>query len=186
MPIPPPRRDRGGDGRARPGDAGGEPARRPARGADDAGGEARCRPCRTPGDCAAPGGRARVRRPSAHGRCGREKPGYFGQGSRGGKMLHRTGQRSPGRPVRSPTAIPADAAMAWAVEHLSEREAVFAKTDLLAAALAWKPGSVTIGEAEAAVARLEKAGTLHPCACRNGENPSPPTRPSPTRRRPSR
>ena len=26
--------------------------------------------------------------------------------------------------------------MAWAVKHLSEREAVFAKTDLLAAALA--------------------------------------------------
>ena len=58
---------------------------------------------------------------------------------------------------------PADAAMAWAVEHLSEREAVFAKTDLLAAALAWKPGSVTIGEAEAAAARLEKEGTLHAC-----------------------
>ena len=62
-----------------------------------------------------------------------------------------------------PPQSPADAAMAWAVEHLSEREAVFAKTDLLAAALAWKPGSVTIGEAEAAVARLEKEGTLHPC-----------------------
>ncbi len=62
-----------------------------------------------------------------------------------------------------PPQSPADAAMAWAVEHHSEREAVFAKTDLLAAALAWKPGSVTIGEAEAAVARLEKEGTLHAC-----------------------
>ena len=62
-----------------------------------------------------------------------------------------------------PPRSPADAAMAWAVEHLSEREAVFAKTDLLATALTWKPGSVTIGEAEAAVAKLEKAGTLHPC-----------------------
>ncbi len=62
-----------------------------------------------------------------------------------------------------PPQSPADVAMAWAVEHLSEREAVFAKTDLLAAALAWKPGSVTIGEAEAAVSRLEKEGTLHPC-----------------------
>ena len=62
-----------------------------------------------------------------------------------------------------PPQSPADAAMAWAVEHLSEREAVFAKTDLLAAALAWKPRSVTVGEAEAAVARLEKDGTLHPC-----------------------
>ena len=48
----------------------------------------------------------------------------------------------------------------WAVEHLSEREAVFSRTNLLTAALAWKPGAVTIGEAVAAVARLEKAGTL--------------------------
>ncbi|MDE0350537.1 MAG: relaxase domain-containing protein, partial [Gammaproteobacteria bacterium] len=64
-----------------------------------------------------------------------------------------------GRPPQSP----ADAAMTWAVEHLSEREAVFARTDLLAAALAWKPGSVTVGEAEAAAARLEKQGSLHPC-----------------------
>ena len=62
-----------------------------------------------------------------------------------------------------PPQSPADAAMAWAVEHLSEREAVFASTDLLAAALAWKPGSVTIGEAEAAVAKLEKKGALHAC-----------------------
>ncbi len=58
---------------------------------------------------------------------------------------------------------PSDAAMAWAVNHLSEREAVFARTDLLAAALAHDPGSVTISDAEAAVARLEKEGTLHAC-----------------------
>ena len=60
-----------------------------------------------------------------------------------------------------PPQSPADAAMTWAVEHLSERDAVFARTDLLAAALAWKPGSVAIGEAEAAAARLEKEGALH-------------------------
>ena len=63
----------------------------------------------------------------------------------------------------APPQSSADAATAWAVAHLSEREAVFAKTDLLAAALSWKPGSVTIGEAEAAVARLAKDGTLHAC-----------------------
>ncbi len=57
----------------------------------------------------------------------------------------------------------ADSATAWAVEHLSEREAVFDRTDLLAAALVWKPGAVTIAEAEAAVARLERDGTLHTC-----------------------
>ena len=66
-------------------------------------------------------------------------------------------------PFDPPPRSPADAAMTWAVEHLSEREAVFARTGLLAAALAWKPGSVTIGAAEAAAARLEKEGTLHAC-----------------------
>ena len=55
----------------------------------------------------------------------------------------------------------AEQAMAWAVLHLSEREAVFSRTGLLAAALAWNPGAVTIGDAENTVARLEKAGTLH-------------------------
>ena len=56
---------------------------------------------------------------------------------------------------------PGDEAVAWAVAHLSEREAVFARTDLLAAALACDPGKVTVGEAEAAVGRSEGAGTLH-------------------------
>ena len=57
-------------------------------------------------------------------------------------------------------AAEADRAATWAVEHLCEREAVFTRTNLLTAALAWKPGAVDIGEAEAAVARLEKAGRL--------------------------
>ena len=56
---------------------------------------------------------------------------------------------------------PAEQGVAWAVAHLSEREAVFARTDLLAAALAWDPGEVTVGEAEAAVAERERAGSLH-------------------------
>ena len=56
---------------------------------------------------------------------------------------------------------PAAEAVAWAMEHLSEREAVFARADLLAAALAHAPGAVTIGEAEREVAALEKAGALH-------------------------
>ena len=54
----------------------------------------------------------------------------------------------------------ADGAAAWAVAHLSEREAVFTRTSLLASILAWKPGAVSIGEAEAAASRLEKAATL--------------------------
>ena len=52
-------------------------------------------------------------------------------------------------------------AMAWAVAHLSEREAVFSRTDLLAAALAWEPGAVTVGEAERALGELVGDGTLH-------------------------
>ena len=55
----------------------------------------------------------------------------------------------------------AQRAAAWAVAHLSEREAVFARTDLLAATLAWNPGKVSIEEAEAAVGQMEKAGALH-------------------------
>ena len=56
---------------------------------------------------------------------------------------------------------PASEAVAWAMAHLSEREAVFARADLFAAALAHAPGTVTISEAESEVAALEKAETLH-------------------------
>ena len=65
------------------------------------------------------------------------------------------------RGAESVPESPATRAVEWAVAHLSEREAVFSRTDLLAAALAWNPGEVTVGEAEAAAARLEKAGSLH-------------------------
>ncbi len=53
------------------------------------------------------------------------------------------------------------AAAAWSVAHLSEREAVFSRTDLLAAALAFGPGAAPTREIEREVAALEKAGTLH-------------------------
>ncbi len=56
---------------------------------------------------------------------------------------------------------PAAEAIAWAMTHLSEREAVFSRTDLFAAALAHAPGAVAIGDVEREVAALEKAGTLH-------------------------
>ena len=66
-------------------------------------------------------------------------------------------------PVREPAApaSPAAEAVAWAMAHLSEREAVFSRTDLLAAALAHAPGAVAIGDVEREVAALEKAGALH-------------------------
>ena len=60
--------------------------------------------------------------------------------------------RGPGRAAE---------AVAWAMAHLSEREAVFARGDLLAATLAHAPGAVTIAEAEREVAALEKGGMLH-------------------------
>jgi len=56
---------------------------------------------------------------------------------------------------------PASRAVDWAVAHVSEREAVFARGDLIAAALAWQPGAVSIENAERAVDALEKQGRLH-------------------------
>ena len=58
-------------------------------------------------------------------------------------------------------AKPAAEAVAWAMAHLSEREAVFARADLFAAALAYAPGRSTIAEVDREVGLLEKAGTLH-------------------------
>ena len=65
-------------------------------------------------------------------------------------------------PAREAAPVsPAVAAVDWAVAHLSEREAVFARTGLLAAALAHGPGAAQIGDIEREVAAREAAGTLH-------------------------
>ena len=80
------------------------------------------------------------------------------QWSRSGQPVASAGRDREAEPVATADA---DRAAAWAVEHLSEREAVFARTDLLTATLAWSPGKVAIGEAEEAVERMEKAGALH-------------------------
>ena len=67
-------------------------------------------------------------------------------------------------PETAPDATPpspAAEAVAWAMAHLSEREAVFSRTDLFAGALAHAPGAVAMGDVEREVATLEKAGTLH-------------------------
>ena len=69
-------------------------------------------------------------------------------------------EKEPAGPDGVPKA-PAAEAMAWAVAHLAEREAVFSRADLVAAVLAWRPGAVSIGEAEKAVGDLHRAGTLH-------------------------
>ena len=47
----------------------------------------------------------------------------------------------------------------WAVAHLAERESVFGRSELLAAALAWRPGAVSIGAAGKAVDCLIAAGS---------------------------
>ena len=68
--------------------------------------------------------------------------------------------QGPGRDeVRG--ADPATQAVSWAMEHLSEREAVFARSDLLAAALAWKPGAVSVEAAGRAIDALQRDGRLH-------------------------
>ncbi len=56
---------------------------------------------------------------------------------------------------------PAVEAAVWAVEHLSERQAVFRHGDLLATTLAREPGAVTAEAAERAIAGLEDGGGLH-------------------------
>ena len=56
---------------------------------------------------------------------------------------------------------PAAQAAEWAVAHLAEREAVFTRSDLLAATLAWGPGEVSIGSAGKAVDDLIASGSLH-------------------------
>ncbi len=70
---------------------------------------------------------------------------------------------------RGPATVPAAragrdgpaGAIAWAMAHLSEREAVFSRADLLAAALSYAPGTLAVEAVEREVAGLEKAGTLH-------------------------
>ena len=56
---------------------------------------------------------------------------------------------------------PASQAVSWAMAHLSERDAVFARSDLLAAALAWKPGAISVEGAEMAIDTLQREGRLH-------------------------
>ena len=72
-------------------------------------------------------------------------------------------RRGPGRgsePDGGPPPVAAEA-VAWAMAHLSERAAVFSRSDLFAAALAHAPGTISIAEAEREVAALERAGSLH-------------------------
>ena len=75
-----------------------------------------------------------------------------------GRVVSAEAKREAGAAPEPPLAAEA---VDWAVAHVSEREAVFARTGLLAAALAWNPGAVAVGDIEREVAAREKAGTLH-------------------------
>ena len=82
----------------------------------------------------------------------------------GGRERHATGDREAekarsGEMERDPD--PSLQAVAWATAHLSEREAVFARSDLLAAALAWKPGAVSVEDAGKAIDALQREERLH-------------------------
>ena len=65
------------------------------------------------------------------------------------------------RELRLDSGSAAERAVAWAVTHLSEREAVFSRTDLLTAAITQVPGEVEIGDAVRAIDGLVADGTLH-------------------------
>ena len=63
--------------------------------------------------------------------------------------------------ARAREAEPAKEAVEWALAHLSERDAVFARADLLAAVLAHGPGAASIGAVERAVEGLTREGRVH-------------------------
>ena len=87
---------------------------------------------------------------------GREAAGESGRGTAAEREAGPAGPAETGRRRRG-----GGAAVDWAVAHLSEREAVFARTDLLTAALAFDPTGADIAAVEREVATRETAGTLH-------------------------
>ena len=79
---------------------------------------------------------------------------------------HRAGrQRDLLNPVPGanpgPQPSPAREAVDWALAHLSERDAVFRGTDLVAASLAYRPGVASVEAIEAVVNDLKREGVLH-------------------------
>ncbi len=78
-----------------------------------------------------------------------------------GKDASSAPPRQPDLFEHAARADPAREAVDWALAHLSERDAVFSTTDLLAAALAFEPGAAPVGGIERAVAGLKREGRLH-------------------------
>ena len=71
------------------------------------------------------------------------------------------GEMPPAGPAEPGEKERGQEAVEWAAAHWSEREAVFARTDLLTASLARGPGAVSVTAAEQAIDELEKEGRLH-------------------------
>ncbi len=88
-----------------------------------------------------------------------------------GTGQERNGAKEPGKEGPAPRQAdlfehaarvdPAREAVDWALAHLSERDAVFGATDLLAAALAHSPGSASIEAIERTVDDFKREGRLH-------------------------
>ena len=117
---------------------------------------------------------------------GREAAGESGRGTAAEREAGpASGPAETGAAAREDARGPAVQAVDWAVAHLSEREAVFARTDLLAAALAFDPGGADIAAVEPSSPRARPPARSTPRACQAPRACSPPTARSPTRRRPS-
>ena len=65
---------------------------------------------------------------------------------------------------------PAREAVDWALAHLSERDAMFSGTGLLAAALAFSPGAASVHAIERVVDELKREGRLHDAPALEGGN----------------
>ena len=118
---------------------------------------------------------------------GRETAGESGRGTAADREAGpASGPAETGAAAREDaTRDPAAEAVDWAVAHLSEREAVFARTDLLAATLAFDPAGPTSRPSSASSPRARRRARSTPRACPAPRACSPPTAPSPTRRKPS-
>ena len=90
-----------------------------------------------------------------------ESLGFDAQALASDAMERSAGADARQRELRLDTGSAAERAVAWAVTHLSEREAVFSRTELLTAALTQVPGEVDIGDAVRAMEALVKDDTLH-------------------------
>ena len=88
-----------------------------------------------------------------------EKPGF-------GRRTRTAPRAGRSRRVGAPSTLSPEPergvleAVAWAAAHIEERTAVFAETELQALALGHAPGRYTLGEINAAIARLCRGGEL--------------------------